>query len=60
MNKQLSPAQMKANEQQKKLYRYRLMNGNTFSSFERITATQKVGGSCVKELIEIVKPQVIK
>lgn len=46
------------NEANKKLYVYELENSNRVSSFEPLPATQKVGGSKIKKLLHILKPEI--
>ena len=45
------------NEANKKLYVYELHNGNRVSSFETISSSQMIGGSKIKKLIQVIKPE---
>lgn len=54
----MSRLQQLANEEQKKIYRYKLSNGNTFSTLgEPMKGNQPVSGSYIEKLVEVIKPE---
>lgn len=46
-----------ANEKNITVYIYQLQNGNRFASTATFTRTEKVQGSKIEKVIDIIKPQ---
>lgn len=49
--------QQKANEKGARIFVYELENGNRFETFDQRMKFEKVGGSKVSKLVDIIEPE---